>query len=239
MDGIRISWYALFALIGMLAGFFLCLFWHDENVKKVDVVCGYLFSLLGLVFGAKILYIVTNLQSIQIAGVFDFLIIVFTGFSFYGAIAGSMGALFGYCKFCKIDFGKMAGMLMVAICAIYLFARIGCALTGCCYGIPYDGVCAVIGRDGLERFPVQLLDSGLHAFILLILLVCRKYKKNVVAVFLLLHGADRFMLEFLRDEAMKSLIGGLSVNQWISILIFPGILIWYVMGYIGKKKAPL
>lgn len=220
MDRLQISWYGLFGLIGMLAGFFVCLFLREKSVKKVDAVCGYLFSLLGLVFGAKMLYIATNLRSLKIENLLDVLVLVFSGFSFYGAIGGSMLAMFLYCKICKLDFGKVAGTLTVALCAIYAFARIGCALTGCCYGIPYAGACAVAGFDGLSRFPVQLLDCLMHAGIFAILLVCRRYGKNLVAVFLLLHSSDRLLMDFLRDTGAKTMAGPLSVSQWISVILF-------------------
>lgn len=237
MDRLQISWYGLFGLIGMMAGFFVCLFMREKHVKKVDAVCGYLFSLLGLVFGAKILYLVTNLQSLQVNDLLDVLVLVFAGFSFYGAIGGSMAVMFLYCKICKLNFGKMAGALATALCAIYAFARIGCALTGCCYGVPYEGACALTGYDGASRFPVQVLDSALHICIFMVLLACRKYGKNIVAAFLLLHSADRFLLEFLRDAGAKTMAGALSVNQWISVGIMIGVLLWYVGQKSIKKEG--
>lgn len=219
LDGLQISWYGLFGLIGMLAGFFVCLFLRDKGMKKVDVICGYLFSLLGLVFGAKLLYLATNWQSLQINNLVDILVLVFAGFSFYGAIGGSITVMVFYCKICKLDLKKMAEPFAVALCAIYAFARIGCVLTGCCYGIPYGGACAVAGFDGASRFPVQMLDCLLHAGIFAILLVCRKYGKNSVTVFWLLHSLDRFLLDFLRDRGAKTMAGPLSVSQWISIIL--------------------
>lgn len=232
---LQISWYGLFGLIGMLAGFFVYLFLREKSVEKVDAVCGYLFSLLGLVFGAKILYLTTNPSVLQIDGLVDILLLVFAGFSFYGAIGGSMVVIFLYCKICKLEFGKMAETLAIALCAVYAFARIGCALTGCCYGISYDGVCAVTGFDGVSRFPVQMLDCLLHIGIFVILLVCRKYGKSLVAVFLLLHGADRFVLDFLRDTGAKTMAGILSVSQWISVGILAGVLMWCAVRK-GKGK---
>lgn len=229
---LQISWYGLFGLLGMLAGFFVYLFLRGKSVKKVDAVCGYLFSLIGVVFGAKILYLLTNPSVLQIDGLVDIFLLVFAGFSFYGAIGGSMLAMFLYCKICKLEFGKMAGVLAVSLCTIYAFSRIGCALTGCCYGIPYDGICAVVTVGGVSRFPVQLLDSLVHVGIFAILLVCRKSGKNIVVAFLLLHGTDRFVMDFLRDTGAKTMAGPLSVSQWISVGILTGVLMWYV----GRKR---
>ncbi len=205
-------------------------------MKKVDAVCGYLFSLIGLVFGAKILYLLTNPSVLQIDGLLDVLLLVFAGFSFYGAIGGSILVMFLYCKICKLEFEKMAGILVVALCTIYAFARIGCALTGCCYGISYDGICAVTGFDGVSRFPVQLFDCLIHAGIFAILLVCRKRGKNIVAAFLLLHGTDRFLLDFLRDTGAKTMAGALSFSQWISVGILASVLMWCIRNFFEKKK---
>lgn len=232
---LQISWYGLFGLLGMLAGFFVYLFLREKSVKKVDAVCGYLFSLIGLVFGAKILYLLTNPSVLQIDGLLDVLLLVFAGFSFYGAIGGSILVLFLYCKICKLEFGKMAGILAIALCAVYAFARIGCALTGCCYGIPYDGIGAVVTAGGGSRFPVQLFDSMIHVGIFAILLACRKCGKNLVAAFLLLHSVDRFLLDFLRDIGAKTMAGPLSFSQWISVGILAGVLAWYGVRK-GKKK---
>ena len=106
--------------------------------------------------------------------------------------------------------------------------RIGCFLNGCCYGSP-DLI-----------IPVQLISSfNLTAiFITLRLLQERKHKEGDVLVsYLLLSSFERFMLEFLRNDSSRP-YAGLTIFQLISVFIFLGaVLLWIVISRL-KKRTP-
>lgn len=230
----QISWYGLFLIAGAFIGFFACLAaflceQHGKNeeskIKKLDILCGYLFQLLGMTLGAKLLYILTNPASIRFDGLFGILTFIFTGFSFYGAIFGGIGALYLYCRIYKLSFSESLKIFIFSYPVIYGIARVGCFLAGCCYGIPYTGVCCLMSPSGICRFPVQLLEVLLSFTVWVIMVVGKRKQRNAVKIFFLLHGLSRFFLEFLRDGGSKTMLGILSVNQWISILLIAGCLV--------------
>ena len=105
--------------------------------------------------------------------------------------------------------------------------RIGCALNGCCYGILCDAPWAVWSQ-GAWRFPSQLLSAAVAALTFVFLLWLsrgsspengrigsRLREGDLFRVYLLLFGATRFGLEFVRWR--ESLVFGLSPMQWFSI----------------------
>lgn len=79
--------------------------------------------------------------------------------------------------------------------------------------------------SGICRFPVQLLEVLLSFTVWVIMVVGKRKQRNAVKIFSLLHGLSRFFLEFLRDGGSKTMLGILSVNQWISILLIAGCLV--------------
>lgn len=215
-------WYVFCVLSGFAAGFLVLLaVCRDEN--KIDLLCGYLFQLVGMVFGAKLFHVLVDFRSVQINNAYEMLRFLLSGFSFYGAIAGGMAALYLYCRIYKLSFGKMAETFVFSYPVIYAVARVGCFLTGCCYGIPYDGVACIVSKTGVNRFPVQLLESVFSLMVLFMMLLRRKKQTKImctmsmVACFLVFHALGRFFLEFLRDGGSKVMLGVLSVNQWVSL----------------------
>lgn len=224
-------WYFLLLLFGAAAGFFT-IFAVRREENKIDLLCGYLFQLIGMAFGAKFFYVLTDLQSLRMRNIYEMLQFLLTGFSFYGAIAGGMAAFYLYCRIYKLPFQKMSETFVFSYPVIYAVARVGCFLTGCCYGIPYQGIFCIVSRTGVNRFPVQLLESLCSLIVLGVMLLARVLQKSrderskaqkpikevsLVTCFLTLHATGRFFLEFLRDGGSKSMLGELSVNQWVSL----------------------
>lgn len=96
--------------------------------------------------------------------------------------------------------------------------RMGCLLSGCCRGVPYDGPCSIAYSDGIARHPAPLyeiifqLSAGIGAIVLV------KQKRLVGCVFslyLIGYGAFRFLTEFIRETPKT--FGAFSAYQWLSI----------------------
>ena len=92
--------------------------------------------------------------------------------------------------------------------------RIGCHFNGCCYGVRSEVAWAVFQHDAW-RHPAQLYAAFTAAMIFGILFIVRNrlpHEGDLFRLYLLLIGASRFWLEFLRERNVKS--SGLSVAQW-------------------------
>lgn len=118
----------------------------------------------------------------------------------------------------------------------HTFGRIGCALTGCCYGIPYDGPGAVIydhsiiAPDKVRLFPVQLTETVINlliTFVLLFYIFNRQGRTNhSIAIYCVLYGTARFILEFLRYDLERGKFLWFSTSQWISLILIGTVIIY-------------
>lgn len=182
----------------------------------------------GLV-GAKILYIfvsygIENALNQIISGDFSFL--SEGGQVFYGGLIGGLiGALLG-AWFTHDDLALYCDAIVPCIPLGHAFGRLGCFFAGCCYGMPYDGICSLsfpaVGID-YPTFPVQILEMILNVgiFIILILYTHKEPKRyHVLYLYLLIYSVVRFGLEFVRGDMVRGISNGLSTSQWISIVLF-------------------
>lgn len=255
---IEISTYGICTSIGLILMFFTAfLLGRKYKFRFEDILFGELFSLLGAFLGAHILYGFTNADRIficlekffrlnqDIGKLWEIIYLYLGGMVFYGGLLG--GLLFGviYCKIRKIDVGDFSDCFAVAIPLFHSFGRLGCFLSGCCYGIEspfgFTAHSAVVEScNGVNRFPVQLLESGVNLVIFAVLLLLfrkRILSKSLIYLYLVIYGTARFFLEFLRADTYRGIYFGLSTSQWISIaLIIVGIIILVKK---NKKSANL
>lgn len=145
------------------------------------------------------------------------------GFVFYGGlIFGLVFYLIYSLWFKKFNFQK-SYLLVPGIIIGHAIGRLGCFLTGCCYGSQCDLFWSV-KSDGEYRHPVQLYES--------IALFCLGYfslkwikgkKTNhyIVTNYLLIYSIIRFILEFFRGDEIRGVYWlSLSTSQFISFGLF-------------------
>lgn len=125
-------------------------------------------------------------------------------------------------KYIAGDFALVSDVIAPGAYLILGFSKIGCAVYGCCYGIPWEyGVPSRF--ENHLCFPVQLLESVLcfllYGLMLYLVLRGRLKKGTAYGVTLILYGTVRFFVEFLRyyPEAEKGLFFGMSFWQAVSI----------------------
>lgn len=234
--GKEISMYALMSILGMLiAGFVFCKRIARAGEDDNEAILFLLVLCLGIVTGGPLLFALTNLS--RFPSLFEadstserlsILASLFGGMVFYGGLIGAyiLGRL--YLRWRRLN--KALYMDTAALCAplFHAFARIGCFFGGCCYGVPSGfGFCAqgntVTDIGDIRRFPVQLLESSLDLLIvLLVYLILRKkrFTGKVFYLYLILCAVARFFDEFLRGDAVRGFLLGLSTSQFISILVF-------------------
>ncbi len=216
-------------------------------LKEYILVAGS-FCALGLLIGAKILYMLTNLpdfvknQELYANNtLYQNLEYLFSGYVFYGGLIGAIIGLYIYCHIFKFNFGTFINVLTPLIPFTHAFGRIGCFFGGCCYGIEYNGLGHIDFAYNelsphlheVSRFPVQLLESILN---LILFIFIYRYSRKVqpvgktLGIYLVFYSIIRFLLEFLRGDVIRGFLLGLSTSQWISLILLPlGI-------YLFKKR---
>ena len=200
---------------------------------------------LGAVCGAKGLYLWVAADQIDWSRMTDgnyFNAVMMGGFVFYGGLIGAILFLFLARKLLKISVIRYLNVMAFAIPFAHGFGRIGCFLAGCCYGIPYDGPCAVVfpegsfALSGVPLFPVQLLEAAcLFALSLVLFLYGKRKDAHPFVMYLFLYAVIRFFMEMLRyDTAERGGFLFFSTSQWISLLMIAVIIVWYLY----RRKRP-
>ncbi len=135
-----------------------------------------------------------------------------TGATFYGGLIGG-AAIFLLIYF--IAGGRifksrehLAGFFDVAdaaACSISLahaIGRIGCLMAGCCHGMRTDKWFGIYMVDlGYKVVPIQLFEAIFLAFLCLFFVLWIRAKKTYcLQIYMIVYGAWRFAVEYLRDD---------------------------------------
>ena len=207
---------------------------NDEAVIYIDilgVICGFI--------GAKLLYVIVEFDRFiespaQVLGSEGFVV-------YGGIITGALSAVF-YCRKKNLIFLEYFDLLSPSIALAQGFGRIGCFLAGCCYGKETECFLGVtfpegsLAPSGVKLLPTQLFSSAGDFLIMAVLLLySRKSKQtgNTGALYLLLYGIGRFLIEFLRSDERGS-VGFLSTSQFISV----GIVIVSILLFNRRRIFP-
>lgn len=236
-----ITTYLIVSLIGVfVSGIFACYIARKRGYDDNDVIVVLLFASIGVIIGGHILYGFTNINLLpnilNADGFSDFLEKVnqvFGGSVFYGGLIGGIitGGITIRAK--KLNLKAYSDMLAPAIPLFHSIARVGCFLSGCCYGIEssfgitFHGNELVPEVNDVSRFPVQLMEAIFNLTLFFVLY--KLYKKSlgnkslqgkILPLYLILYSVIRFFDEFLRGDEIRGFVFGISTSQFISILLF-------------------
>lgn len=146
------------------------------DMAIIAILCGFL--------GAKLLYIIVNLQEfIEAPGS----ILGRAGFVVYGGIIAGVLCCLLYCHIKKLSFLQYFDLIIPEAAIAQGFGRIGCFLAGCCYGRHTDSAFGVIFPEGslapagVKLIPTQLISAaGDILFAVILIVISDVVFKNVV-----------------------------------------------------------
>jgi phosphatidylglycerol:prolipoprotein diacylglycerol transferase len=239
---IEIGWFTIHSYGFMLAMSFLVgIFVARRRASKFGIEPNHIMDLsvyiiLGAVVGSRLLYVAYHLDEYR--NFLDMFALWEGGATLYGGLI--LTVLLSYLFAAKrgLGFLRLADVVSPSIALGIMFTRMGCFLSGCCYGKPTslpwgvqfpDGCAAgyysrqmaeTLSLPSVHLHPTQLYASlyGLVIFLLLLLFE-RRVKKlgSTFGAFLLLYGISRFVLDFFRfyEDNMRIFID-LTLNQLLS-----------------------
>ena len=231
---IVVPMYGVFCALGVIAA--LVILYPRAKKYGVSVmhtvqVC--IFMIIGMILGSKILFLLTQLDTLISNFSVELLAERFItgGFVFYGGLFGALIGIWLYVAIRKFDKKALFNMFTPCIPMFHAFGRIGCMMSGCCYGIEFPWGIEMATSPGVVRFPVQLAESICDVFILIaILLIERKRSQNeaLLPIYMISYAVCRFLLEFLRGDEIRGYFLCFSTSQWIAlgVLVFYGIKIF-------------
>jgi phosphatidylglycerol---prolipoprotein diacylglyceryl transferase len=230
-----------FALAFIAAG---ALIWRrlDELGKPVDWAYEMGFAaLLGGLIGARLDFVIENYDDVK----GDLLGNIFSGSGlvwYGGAIGGAIGVFIwawwrGYLNLALLDLAAPALALGYAI------GRVGCQVSGDGdYGKAWDGPWAMAYPDGTEPIdtpvhPTPIYETLAMGLVALLLWRLRDRLTNglLFALYLLLAGAERFLVEFLRRNDDVAL--GLTQAQLISVVMMVAGALWLLLASRAPRPA--
>jgi phosphatidylglycerol:prolipoprotein diacylglycerol transferase len=245
---IRVGWYGLMYVLGFLASYFLVRYQmrkKDFGLSKQEVENLYFYLILGLMVGARLGYVLFYDLKVYLANPLEILAIWHGGMSFHGGLIGVLivGILFSWRN--RKSFWKIADLIIVTAPIGLGLGRIGNFINGELYGrvthVPWG---MIFPKGGpLPRHPSQLYESALEGGVLFLILWLIKDKKlptgGLLAIFLFLYGAFRFLVEFLRepDVQLGFVLGPFSMGQVLtSFMIVGGIVLFIYLR--GRETYP-
>lgn len=243
-DKFQIPLYGPVFFLGFLIAYLIGLILVPKyGISREDFTFGTIYSGIGLLVGAKVLYFLTKLP--LIISSFDTYLkllkldwvaalnFAFGGLVFYGGLIGAVLGMARYCYHFKIPFVPYMDIYAPLIPLIHGFGRIGCFLAGCCYGIEYHGFGSiqfpynelVPELSAVPRVPVQLIEAGMNFGLSAVLFLLMKSKKmkpgQMLGIYVIYYTVVRYLLEMLRGDTARGEWGFISTSQIISILLFP------------------
>jgi phosphatidylglycerol:prolipoprotein diacylglycerol transferase len=244
--GFDVHWYGLLYLAGFLLAAFLLprLQRHRGLVLTTDTWLSLLsWSVLGVVIGGRLGYVLFYEPEFFFGHPLEIVAVWRGGMSFHGGFIGSVLVLFFFSRANRISFLQLADVVVIPVAIGLTLGRVGNFINQELYGTVTDlpwGM-SFSGADGL-RHPLQLYGVVKD---LLIAAACFWHLRRsqfhpagqTAAIFCILYGIGRFLLEYVRDQQYAMLdIGGvlLSRGQVITLPIFVTGLVLFLL--LEKKN---
>jgi phosphatidylglycerol:prolipoprotein diacylglycerol transferase len=166
-----------------------------------------------------------------------------SGGVFSGGLLAAIACSWWYVRREKIPFLSACDVFAPGVALGHAFGRIGCLAAGCCFGrethVPWaitfhNPWAAEFSGTPLNEplHPTQLYESVAEAinFVFLYWLCKRKkFEGQIIALFMIIYGIERFVFEFFRgDPGRGEVLGGLmSGTQLIALgLVVAGFVIY-------------
>lgn len=250
---ITLYWYGVFVGLGCLLGIWTASRRGLREGLAPDKAFDFSWwILMGAVLGARGWY-VASYWSEEFAGkglgaIFN---IRQGGLVFYGGVVGSSLALILYAWFKKEKLWLLADVATPSIALGSAFGRIGCLMTGCCYGRECTLPWAIHFPSDHATFPhavhpVQIYDAlanlAVYLFLEFRIFRRRRFDGQVFAVWLLIYPFARSFTELFRGDYPQRYLGGVltpaQVMSLVIVLIGAALFAWLPRVLTRKVSSP-
>jgi phosphatidylglycerol:prolipoprotein diacylglycerol transferase len=243
LGSFKIYWYGVLVATGFLAGL-----WTAsrrglrDGISAEKIVELGPWLLIGAILGARFLYVISHWRQ-DFAGhslwqIFN----LRSGLVYYGGLVGASLAVILKARLSHLPLWKLADVLAPSIALGHVFGRVGCLMTGCCYGRACDLPWAIQYPAGHETHPVgglatpvhptQIYESLLNLALYLTLAWLYRRKKfpgQVFATYLVGYAVLRAFVELFRgDYPVRYLGGHLTPGQLVSVgILLAGLVLFW------------
>ena len=238
LGAVRIYWYSVLFVIGLILGYFLLLrLGRERNVKKKVLEDYFIWTVISLIVGARLFEVLLYAPKYYFANPSKIFQIWEGGLASHGAILGILIMTFFFARSHKLRFYQLSDLIAVPAALLACLVRIGNfinreligTVTTSLVGVQYKG------RVGL-RHPVQIYQSCANFILFIVLYKFRKMREGFLTwIFIGLYSVLRFFTEFYKE--LPANYGffwfGLNLAQWFSVA---GVIFSLVFLYGFRKK---
>ncbi len=234
----QIRSYGFLLAVSFLVGIYLAGYRakrHGINPQLILDLSVYL--IVAAVVGSRLLFVLFHLE--EYSSPLEIFALWQGGATFYGGLILCFVVAYVFISRKKLSFLQVADITAPSIALGLVFTRVGCFLSGCCFGAPTLAAWGVHFPDGSEAagsaadaaremgiasiglHPTQLYSSAYGLLIFGGILLAEKYLRKPGALFgalLASYGTARFTVDFFRfyEDNTKALFS-LTVSQYISL----------------------
>jgi phosphatidylglycerol:prolipoprotein diacylglycerol transferase len=190
-----------------------------ENFERKDVANFMIYLIIGLLFFSRLFEIVFYEPAYYFSHPLEMLAVWHGGLSFHGGLFGAVLVCLIYTRYKKVKFYDLTDILVIPAAIGLAFGRIANFINGELWGtvtnVPW---CVKFKNAEGCRHPSQLYESLKNFFIFFTLLFLSRFKLKSGFLFwhfVLMYGAIRFFIEFVRYSEFHLL--GLSTGQMFCI----------------------
>lgn len=238
------AFFFMIMIAALAATFTATRFAKKEGLSEVAVLDMAIIAVLASILGSRIFHILVEAPDYYWEDPIRVFYFWQGGFVSLGAFIGTaLGWLF-YFKYKKLnalrylDIGCLVGPIII------FFVRVGCLLTGCCYGKPTDLPFAITFNDpastayyyhpNVPLHPTQIynmINAVIMFGVLYFVYKHRKFYGQIIAAFLMYYGISRFIIEFFRGDEDRGVYfgGAVSTGQIVvALAFFAGLIIYLI-----------
>ncbi len=217
---------------------------EPDRIYDVSIIL-----ILAAVVGSRVLYILTHRGDYH--SLLDVIALWQGGATFYGGFALALAGAMVYLRRARLSFFLLADICAPSIALGVFFTRIGCFLSGCCFGAPTASPLGVVfppgcpagfHAPGVALHPTQLYAAAFGLVLAAALLVFERrsaFTGFTFALLCVLYGAGRFTIDLFRYyEPSSRIAGGIAVSSMASIgLVAAGALMFILLPRRRKESG--
>ncbi len=246
LGGLTVHWYGILTAVGFLAGF-----WtasrrgFPDGIAPEKIMDFAPWLMLGAIIGARMWHVISYWrEEFSQKPLIEIFMIQNGGLVFYGGFIGACLATIIYTQRKKIPIWKFADVLTPSLPLGHFFGRLGCLMTGCCFGKACSLPWAITfppghethraGEAGIPLHPTQIYESLLNLglyFFLAWLYRRKKFDGQIFATYLICYAVLRSFVEIFRADYKADeyfFHGAISPGQAVSIgIITAGIILFW------------
>ena len=240
--------YGAMLAVGVILGTWLnCRLARDNGLTPDRVQSATVWIMLAAIVGTRVFYVFIELDEF-VSNPMRVFYIWEGGMVFYGGLIGGLLASLILARRWKISLLRLFDSLVPGLALGQACGRVGCFLAGCCFGIHWDGACAVVFTDpgslaprGVSLFPSQLFEAGAMLLVCLALLWFWRRRGplpgRVLCLFGILAGLERIIAEQVRGDWRGTPLGNDIFTPTIIIAIIMLVVCAWGFWQISRRRA--